>query len=119
LFQFPRSEEEWMQIERDFEQSWNFPHCCGALDGKHVNIIPPPHSGSYFYNYKGAHSILMLALVNANYEFIMVHVGTNGRVSDGGVIENTEFHRKLICHGIFLLWVGGWQLLPVAQSWAG
>jgi hypothetical protein len=24
-----------------------------------------------------------------------------------------------VCHGIFLLWVGGWQLLPVAQSWAG
>jgi hypothetical protein len=91
-----------MQIERDFEQSWNFPHCCGALDGKHVNIIPPPNSGSYFYNYKGAHSIVMLALVNANYEFIMVHVGTNGRVSDGGVIENTEFHRKLISNQLHL-----------------
>lgn len=42
-----------------------------------------------------------MAVVNANYEFIFVDVGKNGRNSDGGVIELTEFHRKLmegICH---------------------
>jgi hypothetical protein len=95
LFQFTQSEEEWMQIERDFEQSWNFPHCCGALDGKHVNIIPPPNSGSYFYNYKGAHSIVMLALVNVNYEFIMVHVGTNGRVTREFSVHVHKFFDEL------------------------
>lgn len=96
LFQFPRSEQEWLQIERDFEQSWNFPHCCGAVDDKHVNIIPPSNSGSYYYNYKGTHSIVMLALVNANYEFLMIDDGTNGRVSDGGVIEKTKLYKKLL-----------------------
>jgi hypothetical protein len=30
----------------------------------------------------------------ANYEFILVDFGTNGRISDGGVIENTDFHDK-------------------------
>lgn len=38
---------------------------------------------------------MLLAIVNANYEFLMVHFGTNGRISDGGVIENTNFYTKL------------------------
>ncbi|CAH1983858.1 unnamed protein product [Acanthoscelides obtectus] len=40
----------------------------------------------------------IMALVNADYEFIFVDVGKNGRLSDGGVIESTKFYHKLI-HG--------------------
>lgn len=36
-----------------------------------------------------------MAIVNSNYEFIMVDVGANGRISDGGVITNTEFGQLL------------------------
>lgn len=36
-----------------------------------------------------------MALVNADYEFIFIDVGKNGRLSDGGVIEYTEFYKKL------------------------
>lgn len=32
-----------------------------------------------------------MVIANANYELIMIDVGTNGRVSDGGVIKNTKF----------------------------
>lgn len=39
--------------------------------------------------------MVLFAIVNANYEFILVDVGTNGRVSDGGVIENTAFYKRL------------------------
>lgn len=36
-----------------------------------------------------------MATVNANYEFIVADVGTNGRISDGGVIKNTDFGKAI------------------------
>lgn len=36
-----------------------------------------------------------MAIVDANYQFILCDIGTNGRVSDGGAIENTSFYRQL------------------------
>jgi len=35
---FPLSKEDWLNIERDFKEQWNFNHCIGAIDGKHVAI---------------------------------------------------------------------------------
>ena len=32
----PKSEAEWLQISRKFEQRWNFPNGIGAIDGKHI-----------------------------------------------------------------------------------
>lgn len=32
-----------------------------------------------------------MALVNAKKQFIMIDIGTNGRVSDGGVLFYTKF----------------------------
>lgn len=37
-----------------------------------------------------------MAVVNADYEFIYVSVGCNGRVSDGGVFDTTTLHDKLL-----------------------
>ncbi|XP_025270316.1 uncharacterized protein LOC105254128 [Camponotus floridanus] len=33
---FPLSKEDWLNIERDFKDQWNFNHCIGAIDGKHI-----------------------------------------------------------------------------------
>lgn len=65
------------------------------MDGKHIQISPPAGSGSYFWNYKKTNSLVLMAIANANYEFILCDIGTNGRVSDGGAIENTKFYEKL------------------------
>ncbi|GBM45706.1 hypothetical protein AVEN_14149-1 [Araneus ventricosus] len=96
----PESQSEWKCIAQGFENIWNFPHCLGAVDGKHVRITPPPRSGSYFWNYKQFNSIVLMACANSNYEFIWCEVGTNGRISDGGAIKNTIFYEKLVSGGL-------------------
>ena len=95
FLQIPRTSDEWIEVSEGFARTWNFPHCLGALDGKHVAIKKPPSSGSFYYNYKKLFSIVLMALVGPDYEFLMVDVGVNGRVSDGGVIAVTEFGRLL------------------------
>ncbi|XP_066429067.1 putative nuclease HARBI1 [Eleutherodactylus coqui] len=94
-FKFPNTAEEWKNVAEEFDRRWQFPNCGGALDGKHVRISKPANSGSYYYNYEGYFSIILMALVNANYEFLMVDVGQNGRLLDGGVLENTKFMEML------------------------
>ena len=81
----PGSEAEWIAIADQFESRWNFGNCIGAIDGKHVVMQAPARAGSYFYNYKKTHSIVLMAAVNSNYEFISVDIGDSGRQSDGGV----------------------------------
>ncbi|XP_029912989.1 uncharacterized protein LOC115363054 [Myripristis murdjan] len=87
--------EEWLSISGRFEERWNFPLCCGALDGKHVVPKAPANSGSQFYNYKGTFSLVLLAVVDAQYCFRVIDVGGYGKTSDGGILANSAFGQAL------------------------
>lgn len=83
----PTTPAAWKRVAEDFAGFWDFHHVIGALDGKHIAIQPPPNSGSYYFNYKGYHSIVLLALVDAQCKFMYTDVGANGSCSDAGVFE--------------------------------
>ena len=91
----PCSKEEWKTVARRSSERWQFPNCIGACDGKHISIKHPDNSGSEFYNYKGFFSIVLLAIVNYDYEFLYIDVGCQGRISDGGVYRHSTFYTAI------------------------
>ena len=73
----------------------NCGHEHGLIDGKQVRIQAPPHSGSQYYNYMGYHSIIMLAVEDANYKFMYVDVGLYGADSDAGIFRHCGLFNAL------------------------
>lgn len=89
-------------IAEQFEKLWNFPHCLGVLDGKHVVLQAPHCSGSDYFNYKSTFSIVLFAVVDANYNFIFVGIECQGRILASGVFQNCALYQKLQREGLNL-----------------
>ena len=63
--QRPSTVEDWYSIGKRFEDRWNFLNCLGAIDGKDDSIKYPANSGLMFYYYMGTHTIVLIAIVDA------------------------------------------------------
>lgn len=68
--QTPTCSEEWLQKSQEF----SFPHCLGALDGKHISIWAPSHTGPEDMNYQGSFSMILLTLVDSNHNFMYADI---------------------------------------------
>ena len=86
---------EWEEMETEFKHRWNIPRAIGTLDGKHVVIRMPLKSGSLYHNYKGFFSIVMLAVVDADYKFRWIDVGTEGSCSDTQIFNESQPRYKI------------------------
>ena len=83
----PTTEDQWKTVAEAFADKWQFHHVIGAIDGKHIAIECPAGGGSMYYNYKGYHSIVLLALADSEGRFLYIDVGANGSASDGGIFQ--------------------------------
>ena len=87
--------EEWKEVAEDFSSRWNYHNCLGAVDGKHVAMKKLPKAGSFYYNYKRFHSIVLIFIADAGYKFKYIDVGAEGGASDGGTWNNCTLHEAL------------------------
>ena len=87
--------EDWLKISGTFQSRWNFPNCLGAINGKYIQIRPPPGTGSKYFNYKKTFSIILLAIAGPDYECIYVDIGSNGWMNDTGVWSSSDLREKL------------------------
>ena len=85
----PKTEEEWKPVADKTFDCWQFPNAVGAMDGKHISLFHPKGISSEYCNYKGFFSLVTLALVDYDYKFMFIDVGCQGRISDGGVYNNS------------------------------
>ena len=52
FLQCSTSEEQREEIASDVERKWEFNHCLGAIDGKHIVMQASARYGLMFFNYK-------------------------------------------------------------------
>ena len=91
----PADPEDWKKIEERFGNRWNVPHAVGALDRKHIAIKKPKRSGSEYFNYKGYFSLVLLALVDADYKFLWVNAGASESSSDAQIFNCSKLKRSI------------------------
>lgn len=108
ICQFQLGTADYEQVAKRFYEIWKFPHCIGALDGKHCRIKCPAHSGSMYFNYKKTFSIVLQGVADDHYKFLFIDVGGFGKQSDGEplgrqILEgcwnktNCVFPKKSVC----------------------
>ena len=95
----PSTKAEWKAISNQYHDRWNLPHVIGAVDGKHIRITKPAKSGSLYFNYKKFYSIVLFAAVDADYRFMYVDVGAEGRASDSTLWKYSDFNQDLTKEG--------------------
>nr|CAI5834587.1 unnamed protein product [Callosobruchus analis] len=86
----PTNAEGSKKVAEDLYTMWDFPLCLGALGGRHIDFETLKSAGSFYYHYKRNSSIVLLGLTDPNHEILYVYVGMNGRISDGGVLRETN-----------------------------
>lgn len=89
------TENQLRNNAKRFYELWNFPNCCMCIDGKHIRIVCPPNTGSLCFNYKNYFSVVLLALVDADYKFVAIDVGSYGGEGDAGIYERSNLGQKI------------------------
>ena len=90
---FPTSEDEIRHVMGKFGEEWQFPYAFAAVDGSHLPIKCPnggAQAMKQYFSFKGFYSIVLMALVDAEYGFIWASVGAPGNTQDSILLQSTD-----------------------------
>ena len=73
-----------------------FPPHLGGNRWEACGIRYPKNGGSLYFNYKAFHSIILFALMDANYKLMWVDVGVNGSSFDGQIFNHSQMKSGII-----------------------
>ena len=94
----------------------------------YIAMKKPKKSGSEYFNYKGYYSLVLLALVNAEYKFLWVNVGASGSSSDAQIFNCSKLRRKIenglpqpepLGPGDQIYTTSFWRTMPLPYALAG
>ena len=119
VIQWP-TEGKVRDTAQQFGNFSQFQHVIGAVDGSHIPIKAPKQFSHAYYNRKRFHSLVLLAVCDANLCFTYVWTGNPGSTHDATVLRSSEIFRnadELIPPGYYLLGDSafpllGWLLTP-------
>ena len=69
-FSSPTDPEDSKKVEEKFKSRWNVPHILRAGDRK-ITMKKPKRSWTECYNYKGFFPLMLLAVVDTEYRFLL------------------------------------------------
>lgn len=61
-----------------------------------MRVKQPPKSGTSFFNYKKYFSVVLMAICDADYNFISIDVGAYGSTGYSWVLENSAFGNMIL-----------------------
>ncbi|XP_066453029.1 uncharacterized protein [Eleutherodactylus coqui] len=95
LVMAPPSRQDWLDVAEGYMSAAQFPNCIGALDGKHIHVLKPPNSGSQYFNYRQFFSVVLLAVADSNYRFLLVDIGAFGSAWDARIFRTSRMGRRM------------------------
>ncbi|KAM3938555.1 uncharacterized protein RB166_014406 [Leptodactylus fuscus] len=99
----PRPTQEiWLKAAAGFQSVANFPNCIGAVDGKHIRVQKPLHSGSLYFSYKKYFSVVLMAVADATYRFLAIDVGSYDSTGDSRSLLTSVLGRRVLLDQVIL-----------------
>ncbi|EYC36033.1 hypothetical protein Y032_0942g3144 [Ancylostoma ceylanicum] len=92
------------QVAAKTQELYDYPRAVGFLDGRHVAIKKPKALGSLqkpnggieeYLNYKNFQSIVLLAICDADYRFLLFDVGMPGTLGDSSIFRSSSIYTFL------------------------
>ncbi|GAB1867686.1 Nuclease harbi1 [Camponotus japonicus] len=93
-------ESEYVALSRQFEARAGFPGVIGAIDGCHIEVVPPANQQSSYIDRTCNYSITLQGICTATKIFINVSIGTPGSCNDARVLKYSSVYRTIMRDGV-------------------